>query len=79
MNKKRVQRLWGEADPKVPAKQHKRRRLGSSRNGRTKRRTEYVNHVWAYDFAMGSTEDGRRLKQRGAPEYIRSDKAAPSS
>ncbi len=74
----------------------------------------HVNHVWAYDFAMDSTEDGRRLKlmpvvdeysrecltidlersitseevvdnlhrlfsERGEPEYIRSDKAAPSS
>ena len=62
VNKKRVQRLWREADLKVPAKQHKRRRPGSSQNGCTKRRAEYVDHVWSYDFAMDSTEDGRRLK-----------------
>jgi len=62
VNKKRVQRLWKEADLKVPAKQHKRRRVSSSQNGCTKRRAEYVDHVWSYDFAMDSTEDGRRLK-----------------
>jgi putative transposase len=62
VNKKRVQRLWREADLKVPAKEHKRRRVGSSHNGCTKRRAEYVDHVWSYDFAMDSTEDGRRLK-----------------
>ena len=59
VNKKRVQRLWREADLKVPAKQHKRRRRseGSSHNGCTKRRAEYPGHVWSYDFAMDSTED----------------------
>jgi len=62
VNKKRVQRLWREADLKVPAKQHKRRRVGSSHNGCSKRRAEYPGHVWSYDFAMDSTEDGRRLK-----------------
>ena len=63
VNKKRVQRLWREQGLKVPHKQHKRRRLaGSGENGATKRRAEYPGHVWSYDFAMDSTEDGRRLK-----------------
>ncbi len=62
VNKKRVQRLWREADLKVPAKERKRRCLGTSENGCTRRRAEYVDHVWSYDFAMDATEDGRRLK-----------------
>lgn len=63
VNKKRVQRLWREAGLKVPQKQHKRRRLlGSGENGVTRRRAQYPNHVWSYDFAMDGTEDGRRLK-----------------
>ena len=63
VNKKRVQRLWREAGLKVPAKKvHKRKRLGNSENGCTRRRAEYIDHVWSYDFAMDATEDGRRLK-----------------
>lgn len=62
-NKKRVQRLWREAGLKVPQKQHKRRRLVSSgENSIMKKRAEYPNHVWSYDFATDGTEDGRRLK-----------------
>ena len=63
MNKKRVQRLCREAGLEVPAKKaHKRRRLGTSENGCTRRRAEYIDHVWSYDFAMDATEDGRTLK-----------------
>ena len=63
VNKKRVLRLWREQGLKVPKKQHKSRRLaGSGENGVSKRRAEYAGHVWSYDFAMDSTEDGRRLK-----------------
>jgi transposase InsO family protein len=40
INKKRVQRLWREADLKVPAKERKRRRMGTSENGCTRRRAE---------------------------------------
>jgi putative transposase len=63
VNKKRVQRLWREADLKVPAgRVPKRRSLGTSENSCTRRRAEYIDHVWSYDFAMDQTEDGRRLK-----------------
>ena len=63
VNKKRVQRLWREAGLKVTAKERKRRRLrGTSENSCTSRRAEYIDHLWSYDFAMDTTEDGRRLK-----------------
>jgi len=63
VNKKRVHRLWREAGLRVPTKERKRRRLtGISENGCTRRRAEYIDHVWSYDFAMDATEDGRRLK-----------------
>jgi putative transposase len=63
VNKKRVHRLWREADLKVPAgRRRKRQRLGSSENGVARRRAEYLGHLWSYDFAMDATEDGRRLK-----------------
>ncbi len=72
VNKKRVHRLWREAGLKVPGKQRKRRRLGSSENGCTRRRAEHKGHVWSYDFVMDRTEDGRRLKMLAVvDEYTR--------
>lgn len=62
VNKKRVQRLWREQGLRVPKKQHKKRRLGSSANSCTRRQAEFRNHVWTYDFVFDRTEDGRRLK-----------------
>jgi putative transposase len=74
VNKKRVHRLWREEGLKVPQKQRKRRRLleGTSENGCTRRKAEYKNHVWSYDFVMDQTEDGRRLKMMPiVDEYTR--------
>ena len=62
VNNKRVRRLWREEGLKVPTKQRKRRRLGTSDNGSARRRAEHKKHVWSYDFAFDETEDGRRLK-----------------
>ncbi len=41
-----------------PEKQRKKRRLGEGENGYSRRRAEYKDHVWSYDFAMDETEDG---------------------
>jgi len=62
VNKKRVPRLWRDADLKVPAKERKRRRMRASENSITRRQAEYIGHIWSYGFAMDATEDGRRLK-----------------
>ena len=62
VNRKRVQRVWREAGLMVPSKERKRRRMGASEKGITRRQAEYIDHVWSYDFAMDATEDGRRLK-----------------
>ncbi len=80
VNKKRVQRLWREADLKVPRKQYKSRRLmGSSENGVARKKAEYPGHVWSYDFAMDATEDGRRLKLMPViEEYTRECLALPT-
>src|SRR5919199_1873544 len=52
VNKKRVHRLWREADLKVPAgRRRKRQRLGSSENGVARRQAEHLDHLWSYDFA----------------------------
>lgn len=62
VNRKRVQRLWREEGLRVPQRQRKRRRLGSSENGTQRLRAAHKNHVWSYDFVMDQTADGRRLK-----------------
>ena len=62
INAKRVQRLWRLEGLKVPRRQRKRQRLGSSESGTQRLRAERINHVWSYDFVFDQTEDGRRLK-----------------
>lgn len=62
LNAKRVYRLWRREGMKVPRKQRKRRRLGSSENGIVRRRAAHINQVWCYDFVKDQTTDGRSLK-----------------
>ena len=62
VNAKRVQRLWRQEGLRVPRRQRKRQRLGSSESGTQRLRAERINHVWSYDFVFDQTEDGRRLK-----------------
>ena len=62
LNDKRAQRLWREEGLKVPRRQRKLRRLGSSANSAQRLRATRVNEVWSYDFVFDQTEDGQRLK-----------------
>jgi len=62
INRKRVYRLWRREGLKVPAKQHKKRRLGTSENGIVHHRAIHADHVWTWDFIHDRTEDGRALK-----------------
>jgi transposase InsO family protein len=62
INAKRVQRLWRQEGLRVPRRQRKRQRLGSTENGTQRLCAERVNHVWSSDFIFDQTEDGRRLK-----------------
>jgi transposase InsO family protein len=62
VNRKRVHRLWRQQGLKVPRKQRKKRRLGSSANSCVRRPAEHKDHVWAWDFLHDRTSDGRPLK-----------------
>lgn len=62
VNRKRVYRIWRAEGLKVLQKQRKKRRLGCSDNSCVRKRAEYINHVWSYDFVKDQTEDGRPLK-----------------
>jgi len=62
VNRKRIYRLWRREGFKVPRKQRKKHRLGSSANGIVRRRPEHKDHVWAWDFIHDRDERGRPLK-----------------
>ena len=62
VNRKRVHRLWRQQGLKVPRKQRKKRRLGSSANSCVRRPAQHKNHIWAWDFLHDRTSDGRPLK-----------------
>jgi putative transposase len=62
VNRKRVHRLWRQQGLKVPRKQRKKRRLGSSANSCVRRPAEHKDHVWAWDFLHDRTTDGGPLK-----------------
>lgn len=62
VNHKRVERIWRQEGLKVPKKQPKRGRLWLNDGSCIRRRPEYRNHVWSYDFMAARTSDGRPLK-----------------
>jgi putative transposase len=62
VNRKRVHRLWQQEKLKVPQKQRKKRRLGSSEAGIVRQRAEHKDDVWAWDFIHDRDERGRPLK-----------------
>jgi putative transposase len=62
VNRKRVYRICREEGLQVRRKQRKKRRLGSSAGGCVRRRAEYRNHVWAWDFVFDRTANGRSIK-----------------
>jgi transposase InsO family protein len=62
VNRKRIYRLWRQQGLKVPKKQHKKRRLGSSDHAAVRKRAEHANHVWTWDFVHDTTADGRTLR-----------------
>ena len=62
VNRKRVYRLWRREGLKVPQKKRKRRRLGTSENGCSRRRARHINDVWCWDFVFDRTTSGSQLK-----------------
>jgi len=62
VNHKRVERIWRREGLKVPKKQPKRGRLWLNDGSCVRRRPEYRNHVWSYDFMAARTTNGRPLR-----------------
>jgi len=62
VNHKRVARIWRQEGLKVPQKQPKRGRLWLTDGSCIRRRPEYTDHVWSYDFVFERTRDGRPIR-----------------
>jgi len=62
VNHKRVERIWRQEGLKVPKKQPKRGRLWFNDGSCVRRRAEYPNHVWSYDFVFERTHANKPLR-----------------
>ncbi len=62
VNHKRVERIWRREGLKVPMKQPKRGRLWLNDGSCIRLRPCWPNHVWAYDFVLARTHDGRSFR-----------------
>ena len=62
INFKRVYRLWCQEGLKIGKKQRRRLFPGGSENACHRRRPEYYNHIWSYDFLSERLENGRLVK-----------------
>ena len=62
VNHKRVERIWRREGLKVPGKQPKRGREWLNDGLSIRLRPQKRYHVWAYDFVMDRTGDGRAVR-----------------
>jgi len=62
VNHKRVERIWRREGLKVPKNQPKRGRLWLNDGSCIRLRPCWKNHVWAYDFVMARTHDGKSFR-----------------
>ncbi len=46
----------------MPRKQHKKLHTGTSENSCDRKKPEYYNHIWSYDFVSERLENGRKVK-----------------
>ena len=62
VNHKRVERIWRREGLQVPIKQPKRGRLWLNDGSCIRLRPYGPTHVWAYDFVLIRTQDGRAVR-----------------
>lgn len=58
----RVYTIWRQEGLQVPQKMPKRGRLWFNDGSCIRKRAEYPNHVWSYDFVFSRTHDGKPFR-----------------
>ena len=54
--------MWCQEGLKIRKKQRKKLHIGRSENACHRKRPEYYNHIWSYDFLSERLENGRLVK-----------------
>lgn len=62
VNSKRVQGIWRQEGLKVPSRQPKRGRLWLNDGSCLRLRPAHKDHVWAYDFVLDRTSNGKAFR-----------------
>ncbi len=64
VNHKRVYRLWHKEGfhLKQKVKRGKRKNTGASDNACDRKRSEYMNHIWSYDFIEEKLQNKRKVR-----------------
>jgi transposase InsO family protein len=62
VNHKRVEGIWRREGLNILQKQLKKTRLCLNDGSCIRKRPEYKNHLWAYDFVMDRTHNGKRFR-----------------
>ncbi len=62
VNHKKVERIWRREGLKVPQRQPKRGRLWLNDGSCIRLRPTHPNHVWAYDFVLTRTHNGKAVR-----------------
>lgn len=60
LNHKRIHRLWKLEGLQLPRRRKRKRAVGPK--GEIRKRAQYTNHVWSYDFLFDGLIGGRALK-----------------
>ena len=55
-------RLWCQEGLKINIRQHKKLYTGGSENACNRKKPEYYNHIWSYDFLTERLENGKQMK-----------------
>ena len=64
INFKRVYRIWRDNDLKTRKKKGRKKQgsRGCSENACNKKKPDYINHVWSYDFMSETLENGHKAR-----------------